>query len=384
MFLLEHDGKTLLSAAGLPVPPGILVTQAEAVEAADLPRGPWMVKAQVSVGGRGKAGGIRRAESMAEVRHHVQLMIGSEIRGAMVRSCRIEQLCPPGREVYVSLGIAGPEAGVRVLLAERGGIEIEGERAGAVQRRIVAPDPGAVLAATEELAGGVAPAIAAAVRSAGSALVTLFFEAELGLLEINPLFVLDDGGFLLADAKIATDDGALPRQPRQQELLERRAEAYPEAFLKWREGYDFVVIDPQGSVGLLTTGAGLSMMVNDELAARGLRPFNFCDIRSGQFRGKPDRLIAALRRMAAAGGIKVALLNIFGGITHLGEVASLFERALAAVPEVHFPLVVRLIGNGEDAAEVILMNSPERERLIFESDLEKALEHVARLAGETA
>src|SRR6185436_6299764 len=113
-----------------------------------------------------------------------------------------------------------------------------------------------------------------------------FFESEALLVEINPLFVRADGTWTAGDAKVVTDDNARERQPRLRTLVERRAATYPEVALKLAHGFDYVVVDPDGEIGLLTTGAGLSMMLIDELRAAGLRPYNFLDIRTGGLRGE--------------------------------------------------------------------------------------------------
>jgi succinyl-CoA synthetase beta subunit len=133
-------------------------------------------------------------------------------------------------------------------------------------------------------------------------------------------------------------------------LLERRASAYPEAHLKLHYGCDYVVVDPDGEIGLLTTGAGLSMMLIDELREAGFRPYNFLDVRTGGLRGDPSRLVHVLSWIAQGGKVKVVLVNIFAGITDLGEFARLLLAALQAVPQLKVPVVTRLVGNGLEAA----------------------------------
>ena len=124
------------------------------------------------------------------------------------------------------------------------------------------------------------------------------------------------------------------------------SDAYPEMTLKLKHGFDFVVVDPNGEIGLVTTGAGLSMQMIDELAERGHPAFNFCDIRTGQLRGDPTRLINVFQWIAAGRNVRSVLINFFAGITHLGEVAKLLVTALNAVPELRVPVTARLIGNG--------------------------------------
>jgi succinyl-CoA synthetase beta subunit len=205
-------------------------------------------------------------------------------------------------------------------------------------------------------------------------LAETFFSLEAVLLEINPLFVRPDGSWLAGDAKLCIDDNALVRQPGLAARVRRRADAYPEAAGKLESGFDFAVLDPDGDVGLVTTGAGLTMQLVDELTARGCRPFNFCDIRTGEFRGDPARLIRVFETIAAAPSITTVLINFFAGITHLGEVARLIVAALQAVPRLTMPITARLIGNGYDEAVAVLGAMPAP--LTVEPDLERALDRV--------
>ena len=187
-----------------------------------------------------------------------------------------------------------------------------------------------------------------------------------------------DGSWIAGDARLCIDDNALCRQPRLAELVRTRADAYPEAAAKLASGFDFVVLDPDGDVGLVTTGAGLTMQLVDELTARGCRPFNFCDIRTGEFRGDPARLIRVFEAMAGTPSIKTVLINFFAGITHLGEVAHLIVTALEAVPRLGVPITSRLIGNGYDEAAAVLGAMPIP--LALERDLERALDCVVAAA----
>jgi succinyl-CoA synthetase beta subunit len=210
-------------------------------------------------------------------------------------------------------------------------------------------------------------------------LIEAFFSLEAMLLEINPLFVRPDGSWLAGDAKLCIDDNALARQPGLAAMIRSRADAYPEAAGKLESGFDFAVLDPGGDVGLVTTGAGLTMQLVDELTARGCRPFNFCDIRTGEFRGDPARLIRVFEAMAAAPSIRTILINFFAGITNLGEVARLIVAALQAVPRLTVPITARLIGNGYDDAVVVLAAMPTP--LTVEPNLERALDRAIAAIG---
>jgi succinyl-CoA synthetase beta subunit len=183
-----------------------------------------------------------------------------------------------------------------------------------------------------------------------------------------------DGGWIAGDAKIVTDDGALFRQPQTRALLAERADAYPEASRKEQHGCDYVVVDADGDIGLLTTGAGRSMMLIDELRAVGMRPYNFLDVRTGGLRGDPARLVHVLNWIAEGRRVRVLLVNIFAGITDLAEFSRLLVAAFARVPQLKVPVVARLIGNGADSAREFLAGHG----IPVAAELDAALDHVRR------
>lgn len=368
MYLLEHDAKQLLAAQGIPLPAGVLFDNPAAPPA--LPPGPWVVKAQVAVGGRGKAGGIRKTAAEQETFAAAADILRVRIRNLPVRACRIEQQVSGATETYLSLMVDAAAAGVRVMLAPRGGVDIEAlsEEPGVVRNEICNPDPAAVAACVDRLSADVAEPVRGALRSAGRALAKAFFAHECMLLEINPLFVMADGAWLAGDAKMITDDNALERQPALQALLKARGAAYPEVALKSEYGCDYVVIDDAGEIGLLTTGAGLSMMLVDELRAAGLKPYNFLDVRTGGLRGDPTRLVHVLDWIAQGKNIKVVLVNVFAGITDLGEFSRLLATALERA-SLKVPVVARLVGNNLEAARGVLAEHG----IALEPDLDLAL-----------
>lgn len=372
MYLLEHDAKTLLGAAGVPVPAGCLVESVEALERVQLPPGPWMVKAQVPVGGRGKAGLVRMTESRADLAGLVSSMLGKTHRGHVVGSCRIESCRSAPNEVYIGFMLA-PETGeVRVLATASGGVDVESS--GAVQSCVVAPEAAALAQAVVELSASAPEPIRHAMIEAGRILGEIFLRRDAVLLEINPLFVAADGSWLAGDAKLVIDDNALGRQPEVSALLEARAGAYVETHLKWTHGFDYVVVDRAGELGLLTTGAGLSMMLIDELRANGIRPYNFLDVRTGGLRGDASRLVKVLNWIAEGPNVKCVLVNVFAGITHLGEFSRLLVQALQEAPVLKVPVVTRLVGNGLDEARTVLGEAG----IAVEPDLDEALKLVRK------
>jgi succinyl-CoA synthetase beta subunit len=371
MMLLEHDAKELLATDGIPVPVGMLATTADIALPASLGAA-FMMKAQIPVGGRGKAGGIRRAESVAQLRHGLGELLGKTIKGQMVRACRIEQ-CVEGMEHYLSVSLDPTQGRLRVLLSSRGGVDIEAHaQGGALHAADVAFNEREAIAAANRLADSIESPAREIIVHAAERLIAEFFAFEATLLEVNPLFIRPDGSWTAGDLKLVIDDNALVRQPRLCGLIRCRADAYPEMALKLNHGFDFVVVDPDGEIGLVTTGAGLSMQMIDELEERGHPAFNFCDIRTGQLRGDPTRLINVFQWIAAGRNVRSVLINFFAGITHLGEVAKLLVTALDAVPELRVPVTARLIGNGYD--EAIAVFAAAGHPLRVEPDLDQAIE----------
>lgn len=369
MMLLEHDAKELLAELGLPVPAGRLVRAGEPAGV----RNTAVVKAQVAVGGRGKAGGIRPVRSAAEADAALRALFGMTIKGHEVRAARIEEMVDFVAEAYLSFTVDAGPGTARILMSRHGGVEVEDESTRAeLLGESVEADPDAMAAAVDRLAARMPESLRDAIREAGRALIAAFFEYEAVLLEINPLFVRADGSWVIGDTKLSIDENALARRPRLKRVIEDNADLYVEAALKLEQDFDYVLLDPQGDIGLVTTGAGLSMQLIDELAARGRHPYNFCDIRTGQFRGDPARLIQVLGWIAEGPAIRSVLINFFAGHTDLAEVARLLVIALEAVPQLKAPITARFIGNGLEEARATLASAPTP--IIVETDLEHAID----------
>lgn len=377
MYLLEHDAKELLAAHHVPVPTGTLVTDpAHALQ--HLPAGPWMVKGQITAGGRGKAGIIKKAATPQEVGEHARAILGREVKGRRVDAVRIEQQVAGGREAYLGILLDPAAGGVRVIMAADGGMEIEALPRDKIHTEVARPDVASLGVCAQRLAARLPAPFATALADAGTRLAQRFIDSEALLIEINPLFVKADGSWVAGDAKYVTDDSALERQDEIRQLLEQRAAAYPEAALKFEHGCDYVVVDPAGEIGLLTTGAGLSMMLIDELRAAGLKPYNFLDVRTGGLRGETTRLVKVLKWIHQGPNIKVMLINVFAGITELGEFSRLVVKALSEVPELKVPVVARLVGNGLPAAREVLSAAG----IALYPDLDEALTEVRRHLAE--
>ncbi len=375
MYLLEHDAKQLLARHHIPAPQGCLLLNPSDLSA--LPPGPWVVKGQITAGGRGKAGLIKTAGSVTDVSARAADIIGKTAKGRSVNAVRVEQQVHDAGEAYVSMMLDPAAAGVRIIMAAQGGMEIEALPRDALKTATAAPDVAALTAAAEKLAASFPGAAGKALAEAGRAMAAAFLAEEALLIEINPLFVHADGRWLAGDAKFVTDDSALPRQPQQRALLADTCGAYVETALKDAHGCDYVVVDPDGEIALLTTGAGLSMMLIDEMRGAGLKPYNFLDIRTGGLRGETKRLVNVLKWMREGRQVKVLLINIFAGITELGEFSRLLVSALKDVPEFRVPVVARLVGNGMEAARGVLAEAG----ITLHSDLDAALAEVRKHLG---
>ena len=372
VLLIEADGKALFAEQGIPVPAGVVVTDVVPTLPGD---GPWMVKAQVPVGGRGKAGGVVRCGSRAEVEAAVASMLGTRLKGHAVDACLVEAIAV-GQEHYLALMVDAASYGLRVIYSAVGGVEIE--QSGAAQGRLCPPHPGAVAEALADLIADEPAAWRDQLAVIGNAMATLLIEKELALVEINPLFVAASG-CVAGDAKVVVDLNAIDRQPRIASMIAARPAIYVDACRKIAEGFDYVELDPEGEIGLVTTGAGLSMMLIDELTARGAKPLNFCDIRTGQMRGSPERLIRVLEWITSRSSLKVVLVNIFAGITDLGEFAGLLAVAIQASPGLLVPVVVRLAGR--NAAEAKRILGEAQPGMLVTEDLEEALVRVDAIVG---
>jgi succinyl-CoA synthetase beta subunit len=372
MYLLEHDAKELLARYQIHVPPGKLVSDLDT--SGNLPPGPWIVKGQITAGGRGKAGIIKKATTAQEIIEHTKAILGKVVKNRRVDTVRVEQQVAGATEAYISLMIDAAAAGVRVIMAAEGGMDIEALPKDAIRSAVAAPTVDAITRCVQALAASFEGAKARALADAGAKLASAFMASEAMLIEINPLFVKSDGTWIAGDAKFVTDDGALERQDDTRAMLNARTAAYPEAALKLEHGCDYVVVDPEGELGLLTTGAGLSMMLIDELRAVGLKPYNFLDVRSGGLRGETARLAKVLKWISAGPNVKVMLINIFAGITELGEFSRLLVSALSEAPELKVPVVARLVGNGLPAAREVLSAAG----IPLYADLDEALAEVKK------
>jgi succinyl-CoA synthetase beta subunit len=353
------------------VPTGVFVPTGSDVRTIRPPDGPIIAKAQVAPGGRGKAGAVKRVSSLDDAAQMIAAFGAPLLDGKPVHGFRIEQCVDDAHEAYVSFSIDPEAARIRILISAQGGVDVEAHATGQANTLSALAAPEQLAEVAKALCATLPQSIRGAVADAAHHLADIFLRYEATLLEVNPLFVLADGRWIVGDIKLVIDDSAIVRQPAIRSLLEQHGDIYPESARKLAHGFDYVEVDPEGEIGLITTGAGLSMQLIDELKGQGRRPLNFCDIRSGQFRGDPARLIAVMTWIAARPTVRVVLVNIFAGITDLAEFSHLLVRAASEVPALRVPIIARLIGRNLDDARHILRASGLA--VTLEPDLDRAI-----------
>ena len=347
--LHEHQGKDLFRRYGIPVSEGRLATSPAAARAAAEELGyPVVVKAQVLIGGRGKAGGIKLAASGDEVEARAGEILGMDIRGHVVSKVWIERASDIAREYYLSLTFDRSAKKPLLMFTTRGGMDIEEVAAtspDALVRLHVDPLEGCHSWHARRLVfeGGVDdPSEQKQIAAIVSKLYDAFVATEAMLCEINPLIVTPDGEVRALDSKFTVDDNALFRHPDLAELRDI-AGADPLEVLAREKGVTYVKLD--GEVGVLGNGAGLSMSSVDVVTFAGGRPANFCDLGGG---GDAQGVVDALSVITRDPQVKAIFFNIFGGITRCDEVARGILQALSEMG-LELPMVVRL--DGTNAAE---------------------------------
>jgi succinyl-CoA synthetase beta subunit len=379
MDLLEYQGKQLFARHGVPVPKGAPArTVEEAVAAADELGYPCVVKAQVLIGGRGKAGGVKLAADRAEAEAHARAILGMDIRGHTVHEVWIEQASDIATEYYASIVFDRSAKRPLVMLSTQGGIEIEevAERdPGAIAKLHVDPLLGFQDFHARRLAFD-AGVDADVIRGVGALLARLydaFVAEEAMLVEVNPLIVTGDRSVVALDAKVTLDDNAFFRHPENAELRDLSGEDPQERMARER-GLIYVKLD--GDVGILGNGAGLVMSTLDVVAQAGGAPANFLDAGGGS---KADAIVAAVEVILSDDKVRAVLFNIFGGITRCDEVAKGLIEAFAQVePEV--PFVVRLDGTNDQEGRALLAEA-DLPNVHTEATMLGAARKVVELAG---
>ena len=379
MKLQEYRSKEILDRHGVPLLAGLTATTPEEARAAaaDL-GGPVVVKAQVLVGGRGKAGGVKLAATPDEAEAKAREIIGLDIKGTTVKTVLVAPAADIAHEFYLGLILDRASKAITIIASAEGGVEIE-ETAktnpGAILRLPLHPLIG--LQEHETRRVGFFLGIPADLRKDFAKVMrglhAAFVESDADLAEINPLVVTTDGRLLALDAKIVLDDSALPRHPHL-EAMRDLDEEEPSEIAAREAGISFIKLD--GSIGCMVNGAGLAMTTMDLVKLAGGEPANFLDIGGG---AKADKVTAAFRIILDDPNVQAILVNIFGGITRGDEVARGIVEARANLQR-EVPMVVRIVGTNSEEAKPILAEA----QLITADSLDDAAAKAVAAAGGAA
>jgi succinyl-CoA synthetase beta subunit len=382
----EYQAKQLFADYGIAVPAGRVASSAdEAVEAAkSLGNGPWMVKAQIHAGGRGKAGGVKLAKSLAEVEQYAKAMLGTRLathqsgpEGLPVDFVYVESGSAIERELYLSLVVDRSSERIAIMASAAGGMDIE-QVAHDTPEKIftLGLHPAAGLEDFQARKLGFGLGLNAAqqgeLRDILRKLTKLFRECDASLVEINPLIVTKDGHVVALDAKINVEDNALFRQKRLAAMRDKNQEDERER-IAHENDLNYVSLD--GNIACMVNGAGLAMATMDLIKLHGGEPANFLDVGGG---ATPERVTQAFKIILTNKKVKAILVNIFGGIVRCDTIA---EGVIKAVKEVHVgvPVVVRLEGtNVEKGREMLDKSGLE---LVAATGLTDAASKVVKLAG---
>lgn len=379
MDLFEYQGKQYFARYGISVSPGgVADTVDDAVAQADAAGYPVVVKAQVQVGGRGKAGGIKLADNADEVREHAGNILGLDIKGHVVRRLWIEHASDIAEEYYASFTLDRSAKKHLAMISAKGGVDIEAvaeEDPGAIVKMHIDPVDGLTDADARKLVedAGFNPGAHDGAVEILKNLWRCYVEGDADLVEINPLIFTPDGKVHALDAKVSLDDNARYRHDEWAEF-EGVAQIDPREALAKEKGLQYVGLD--GSVGIIANGAGLAMSTCDVVNQVGGSPANFLDIGGG---ASADVMAGALEVINADAAVKSIFINIFGGITKGEDVANGIVQALERV-DIKAPIVIRLDGtNAEQGREIL--KSYESDKLISVATMVGAAEKAVALAG---
>src|SRR6266540_2339493 len=381
MDLFEHQAKELFARHGVAVPRGrVAWSPGEAEEVAAELGGTVVVKAQVQVGGRGKAGGIQLARDPAEARAQAERIIGMDIKGHVVRRVLVEEASDVAAEYYASILHDRAGKGFLAMASTQGGVDIEEVAARSPEAIVKVPvNPLIGLRSyhvSQLLYGaGFAPAAHKGAAEILGRLYQVLLAADCTLVEVNPLVLTADGQVKALDAKVSLDDSALVRHPELEALRDTFAQDPQERAAKER-GLNYVKLD--GWVGIVGNGAGLVMSTLDVVAQAGGRAANFLDVGGG---ASAETMASGLEVILSDRKVRSVLVNIFGGITRGDLVAEGILEALERLGDkVQVPLVVRLDGTNAEEGRQLLAKSPS-DKVVSAATMLEAAARAVELAS---
>jgi succinyl-CoA synthetase beta subunit len=380
MHLHEYQAKRLFAEYGIPVPAGeVLDAPAAAADVAGRLGGEaWMLKAQVHAGGRGKAGGVRRIQGVAELQVAVADMLGTRLAtrqtgpgGLPVNSVLVEQTVELAREFYFGMLVDRARERLVVMASASGGMDIEEVAArdpDALVTEVISPVAGLQMYQCRNLAFalGLEGSQVSAFAKLMSAAVRLVNECDAGLLEINPLVLTADGTLLALDAKLDLDDNALFRHPALAALYDA-SQQDPREHAAREHGLNYITLD--GNIACMVNGAGLAMATMDLIKLEGGQPANFLDVGGG---ATAERVAEAFKLILSDAHVRAILVNIFGGIVRCDLIAEGILQAIKEV-EVSVPVIVRL--EGTNAVEGLALIEQADLDVQTAEDLTEAAQH---------
>ncbi len=379
MDLVEYQGKQYFARYGLPISPGeVADSVAEAEAAAERLGYPVVVKAQVQTGGRGKAGGVKLAGSLAEVREHAGNILGLDIKGHVVRRLWIEKATDIAKEYYASFTLDRSAKLHLAMVSAKGGVEIEqvaDEDPEAVARLHVNPLDGLSLEAARDLVAraGIDPEAREGTAELLLKLYECYIDGDADLVEINPLVLTTDNEVRALDAKVTLDDDAAFRHPEWSEF-ENMAQLSERERLAKSKGLSYIPLE--GSVGIIANGAGLAMSTVDVVSQVGGAAANFLDVGGG---ADEEVMVDALEVINLDPSVRSILVNIFGGIVRCDEVARGIVAALGRV-DLKPQIVLRLDGTNATEARKIIEEAAS-DKIVSEATMLGAARRAVELAA---
>jgi len=373
MKIHEYQAKEILRQYNVPMPPNKFVTDVESAKSAGNEVGfPCVVKAQVHVGGRGKAGGIKLAQNLDELVEHTNKIFGMNIKGITVKKVLIEKAADIDKELYLGIVIDRARNLPVIMASPAGGIDIE---------EVAAKTPEKILIIPLKASIGLAPFIIKKIAYSlnipkegmkdfslvAKGLYNAFIDKDCSLAEINPLVITKQNQILACDAKMNFDDNALSRHPEIEELRDESEEEPLETIAR-KKHVNYVKLD--GEIGCIVNGAGLAMATMDLIKHFGGEPANFLDIGGG---AKAEQVTEALKIVTSDKNVNTILFNIFGGIVRCDLVAEGILKALEIL-KLTIPIVIRLSGTNEDKAREMLKGTKLIPMLTMSDAAKKAVE----------
>ncbi|MEA2473273.1 MAG: succinyl-CoA synthetase beta subunit [Thermoleophilaceae bacterium] len=378
MDLLEYQGKQLFRKHGVPTPDGRPAASVEAaVEAAEELGYPVVIKAQVLIGGRGKAGGIKLAKDRAEAEEHAQAILGMDIKGFTVHELYVEKASDIAEEYYAAILLDRTAKKPLAMFSRMGGMDVE---------EVAENDPAALVrlhidpllgfsdfhARRLAFGAGIAPDVIRPVGALLAKLYDAFVAEDAVLMEVNPLLVTSDRQVVALDAKVTVDGNAMFRH-EDTAAFRNVSDEDPQERMASERGLTYVKLD--GDIGILGNGAGLVMSTLDVVAQAGGRPANFLDAGGGS---KAEAIVDAVEVILSDEKVRAVLFNIFGGITRCDEVARGLVTAFGQI-DVKVPFVVRLDGTNDKEGRAILAEA-DLPNVTVEQTMDGAAAKVVELA----